>query len=770
MKPTSLAVLAAAIAFTYFPSSANATALSDLTSATAAATLASNGNNNQTWDWQTLTAGPAFEIQSNSAQATNGQLLFEVELSGSNNNSNIVSYAGQISNEHSGTNSTNYGLIAQADSGTLHNIGLLGQVFGVLNAGDAGVRGYVTADSGSGATYAVHGLTNNSIGYAGYFDNTGGGYAAAFMDGNVGIGTATPSHTLDINGTLNVSGAVTCGSGCGGGPWSVSGSSIIPSSTSYSLGIGTTSPKSLVHAYGGEVQVGSSGASCAAAIGGAIRFSGSTLYYCDGSSTWQTISTPTSLPSLTTADIWVGNASNVATAVALSGDCTLSNAGAITCTKTSGTSFSALATATSVNLSSQATGTLQAGQFPALTGDVTTTAGGLATTVAKIQGTTVSGTTGTGNVVFSASPTLTGTITAAAANFSGNVGIGTTSPTNALSLGGNAAQTIWMERNPTSNTAGNGLTVQASGATTGATNKNGGTLTLASGTSTGTGSSSIQFQTYNAGSSGTSDNSATTQVTITGAGNVGIGTATPGSLLSVNGGAAFGSYGGNATAAPSNGLIVSGSVGIGTPSPSGSAALQIRAAANQTLQVSGPASAASGTSIRSIKDDYSVWEPIEIVGSTTILGEAGNVGVATTSPSYTLQVNGSVAGTSAYVNTSDIRHKKNIQPLEVGLKEVAQLRPVTFEWKGDTLTNHSIDGKAILRPLDPAMQGKQMGFVAQDVEKILPSVIVTEANAEKTKGMKYSELIPVLVKSVQELKANNDKLRSDFDAYRASHR
>ncbi len=54
-------------------------------------------------------------------------------------------------------------------------------------------------------------------------------------------------------------------------------------------------------------------------------------------------------------------------------------------------------------------GVLLAAGYPATTGDVTSTAGSLATTVAKIQGKTVSGTTGTGNVVFSASPTFTGT-------------------------------------------------------------------------------------------------------------------------------------------------------------------------------------------------------------------------------------------------------------------------------------------------------------------------------------------------------------------------
>lgn len=49
-------------------------------------------------------------------------------------------------------------------------------------------------------------------------------------------------------------------------------------------------------------------------------------------------------PALTSAYLFVGNASNVATGVAMSGDCGLSNAGAITCTETGGTAFGALAT------------------------------------------------------------------------------------------------------------------------------------------------------------------------------------------------------------------------------------------------------------------------------------------------------------------------------------------------------------------------------------------------------------------------------------------
>ncbi|MDZ4324745.1 MAG: hypothetical protein U1A73_06970 [Pseudomonas sp.] len=69
----------------------------------------------------------------------------------------------------------------------------------------------------------------------------------------------------------------------------------------------------------------------------------------------------------------------------------------------------------------------------------------------------------------------------------GNVGIATTAPTNLVSLGGNAARTIWMERHTTANTAGNALTVQAGGATSAATDKAGGALILQPGLGTGNG-------------------------------------------------------------------------------------------------------------------------------------------------------------------------------------------------------------------------------------------------------------------------------------------
>ncbi|RPJ31864.1 MAG: hypothetical protein EHM17_14845 [Verrucomicrobiaceae bacterium] len=110
---------------------------------------------------------------------------------------------------------------------------------------------------------------------------------------------------------------------------------------------------------------------------------------------------------------------------------------------------------------------------------------------------------------------------------SGNLGIGTTTPTNLLSLGGNAARTIWMERHTTANTAGNNLTLQSGGATSGATDKTGGTLLLSSGTATGTGTSIITFLTATAGSTGTVDNAPAERMRINSTGNLLIGGTTP---------------------------------------------------------------------------------------------------------------------------------------------------------------------------------------------------------------------------------------------------
>lgn len=119
------------------------------------------------------------------------------------------------------------------------------------------------------------------------------------------------------------------------------------------------------------------------------------------------------------------------------------------------------------------------------------------------------------------------------------LGISVANPTNDLSYDGTAARIWWMERHTTSNTAGNSLTIQSGGATSGATDKNAGTLTLASGIATGTGTGDVVIQTSPPqASTNTTDNAVATIVTFKGSGNVGIGVTSPTAVLHLKAGTA----------------------------------------------------------------------------------------------------------------------------------------------------------------------------------------------------------------------------------------
>ena len=131
----------------------------------------------------------------------------------------------------------------------------------------------------------------------------------------------------------------------------------------------------------------------------------------------------------------------------------------------------------------------------------------------------------------------------------------------------------------------------------------------------------------------------------------------------------------------------------------------------------------------------------------------GNVGIGAISPSYLLTVNGTVYATGGAGALSDRRHKDQIQDLPAGaLGLVEKLRPVSFVWK---------------TPTDPGMRGRQIGLIAQEVETIIPSVVLTQDNAEKTKAIKYDELIPVLIAALKEQQAEIKAQQAEIDALRS---
>lgn len=91
-------------------------------------------------------------------------------------------------------------------------------------------------------------------------------------------------------------------------------------------------------------------------------------------------------------------------------------------------------------------------------------------------------------------------------------------PSFDISLGGNAARTISLERNPTANTAGKLLTVQSGAAASGATNKVGGNLVVQAARGTGNAKpSKVEIQAPAQGTaSGTTDQSLVARIAING--------------------------------------------------------------------------------------------------------------------------------------------------------------------------------------------------------------------------------------------------------------
>jgi hypothetical protein len=100
-----------------------------------------------------------------------------------------------------------------------------------------------------------------------------------------------------------------------------------------------------------------------------------------------------------------------------------------------------------------------------------------------------------------------------------------------------------------------------------------------------------------------------------------------------------------------------------------------------------------------------------------------------------LAVHGTVS--SAVTNlTSDIRLKKNITPLQNSLSIIQKLNPVTY------------DKKMNLASLDYSI--KENGFIAQEIQKILPNLVHESADKDKLLSVNYTAIIPILTKGIQE--------------------
>jgi hypothetical protein len=117
--------------------------------------------------------------------------------------------------------------------------------------------------------------------------------------------------------------------------------------------------------------------------------------------------------------------------------------------------------------------------------------------------------------------------------------------------------------------------------------------------------------------------------------------------------------------------------------------------------------------------------------------ENGFVGIGTASPTTRLYVNGDITANSV-AGTSDIRFKTNIRTVENALNKVKMLRGVYFNWNQKAFPEKEFGAQ------------DEMGFIAQEVEKIVPEIVTKDNTKEEYRSVKYDKLVALLVEAIKQ--------------------
>merc|ERR1711871_1514660 len=98
---------------------------------------------------------------------------------------------------------------------------------------------------------------------------------------------------------------------------------------------------------------------------------------------------------------------------------------------------------------------------------------------------------------------------------------------------------------------------------------------------------------------------------------------------------------------------------------------------------------------------------------------------------------GTVTGSGTFQSSSDRRLKKRITQLYGAMEKINGLRGVNYYWRRG-------EGPHTHREFDDL---KQVGFIAQEVEDVIPEVVRTDADGFKS--MQYSGIIPYAVEALK---------------------
>jgi len=129
---------------------------------------------------------------------------------------------------------------------------------------------------------------------------------------------------------------------------------------------------------------------------------------------------------------------------------------------------------------------------------------------------------------------------------------------------------------------------------------------------------------------------------------------------------------------------------------------------------------------------------------------AGGIGVRAWGGYYGVYSVGSIFTTGTYDTSSDVRFKKDVEPLTDSLSKIMKLRGVEFSWKQDEYPEHNFS------------EERQVGLIAQEVAEVLPEVVNKSNDEEGFYSVSYGRIVPVLIEAIKELKAENDLLKEQL--------
>lgn len=164
------------------------------------------------------------------------------------------------------------------------------------------------------------------------------------------------------------------------------------------------------------------------------------------------------------------------------------------------------------------------------------------------------------------------------------------------------------------------------------------------------------------------------------------------------------------------------------------------------------------------------WPTLNSGNYKLFLKDDGNVAIGGTGVTgYKLSVYGSAIATQ-WFTASDERLKKNIKPITGGLDKIKQLRPVSYNYDYDPISDtlnasnlSSIKQKTLESDSKNHFESKKTnGFLAQEFRTVLPESVKEDKNG--ILSINYNDVIPLLVESIKEQQQIIENLENKIES------